>query len=89
MLDFMHFIGYNHSIKAEGEFDVEKEKIDRINVLARKSKSEGLTENEKSEQKELRDQYIREFRMGMRGILDNTVIRRPDGTEERLKKNEQ
>ncbi len=67
---------------------MEQAKIDRINMLARKSKSEGLTEEEKSEQKELREQYIKEFRMGMRGILDNTVIRRPDGTEERLKKHE-
>ncbi len=67
---------------------MEQVKIDRINELARKSKSEGLTEQEKAEQKELREQYINEFRMGMRGILDNTVIRRPDGTEERLKKHE-
>ncbi len=67
---------------------MEQSKIDRINELARKSKSEGLTEPELEEQKALREQYINEFRMGMRGILDNTVIRRPDGTEERLKKHE-
>ncbi len=67
---------------------MEQIKIDRINELARKSKSEGLTPQEAEEQKALREEYINEFRMGMRGILDNTVIRRPDGTEERLKKHE-
>lgn len=65
---------------------MEKELIDRINYLARKSKSEGLSEEEKTEQAALRAAYIAEFRAGLRGTLDNTVIERPDGTREKLQK---
>ncbi len=65
---------------------MEKELIDRINFLARKSKSEGLTEEEKTEQAALRAAYIAEFRAGLRGTLDHTVIERPDGSRESLKK---
>ncbi len=63
-----------------------KEKIARINELAKKSKSEGLTPSEAAEQKALREEYIRDFRASFGGILDNTVIERPDGTREKLKK---
>ena len=63
---------------------MEQSKIDRINELARKSKAEELTPEEKSEQKKLRDEYILDFRAGMRGILDNTYIQYPDGTKKDL-----
>ena len=63
-----------------------KEKIDRINFLARKSKAEGLTDAEKKEQQELRDEYRAEFRASMQGIMSNTYIQRPDGTKEKVKK---
>ena len=63
-----------------------KEKIARINELAKKSKSEGLTPAEAAEQKALREEYIRDFRASFGGILDSTVIERPDGTREKLKK---
>jgi uncharacterized protein YnzC (UPF0291/DUF896 family) len=63
---------------------MEKEKIDRINHLARKSKAEGLTEEEKAEQAALRAAYVAEFRAGLRGTLDNTYIQRPDGKKEKL-----
>ena len=64
-----------------------KEKIDRINFLAKKSKtSEGLTPEEKAEQKELRDEYIREYRAQFTGIMENTYIQRPDGTKEKVEK---
>ena len=46
---------------------MEKEKIDRINALYEKSKTEGLNEEEKAEQKALREEYIKEFRAGLRG----------------------
>ena len=59
---------------------------DRINELSRKSKTVGLTEEEKAEQATLRAEYIKEYRAMLRGILDNTVIQRPDGTREKLKK---
>ena len=65
---------------------MEKAKIDRINELARKSKVEPLTDEEKAEQKALRDEYIAEFRRSFGGILDNTVIQYPDGSRKSLKK---
>lgn len=65
---------------------MEQSKIDRINELARKSKTEELTLEEKSEQKKLREEYILEFRAGMRGILDNTYIQYPDGTKVKVEK---
>jgi uncharacterized protein YnzC (UPF0291/DUF896 family) len=48
-----------------------KEKMDRINELARKKKAEGLTEAEAAEQAELRKEYIVAFRAQIRGQLDN------------------
>ena len=63
-----------------------QEKIDRINELARLSKVRPLTDAEKSEQAALRAEYIRDFRASFGSILDNTVIERPDGTRESLKK---
>ena len=63
---------------------MEKEKIERINFLARKSKAEGLTEEEKTEQAALRAAYVAEFRAGLRGTLENTYIQRPDGKKEKL-----
>ena len=65
--------------------EMEQKKLDRINELAKKAKTETLTEEEKAEQKALREEYIREFRASIRGILDNTVIERPDGTKEKVK----
>ena len=63
---------------------MEQNKLDRINELARKAKVEELTEEEKLEQKALRDEYIRDFRASMRGILNNTTIVSPDGSKEKL-----
>lgn len=63
-----------------------QEKIDRINYLARESKIRELTPKEKEEQAALRKEYINEFRLSLGGILDNTVIKRPDGSTEPLKK---
>ena len=65
---------------------MEQTKIDRINFLARKSKAEGLTDEEKAEQDILRKEYIASFRASMTGILDNTYIQRPDGTKEKVGK---
>lgn len=65
---------------------MEKEKLDRINLLARKAKEAPLTEEEKAEQAALRAEYIAEFRASFGGIMANTVIQRPDGSKEPLKK---
>lgn len=59
---------------------MEKAKIERINELARKQKSEGLTEAEKAEQSALRAEYIRDFRASFGQILDHTVVEYPDGS---------
>jgi uncharacterized protein YnzC (UPF0291/DUF896 family) len=64
---------------------MEQKKIDRINELARKVKSgQALTEAELAERAQLRTEYLRDFRASMTGILDNTVVVRPDGTREKL-----
>lgn len=47
-----------------------KEKIDRINELARKHKKEGLTEEEHKERESLRKEYLAKFRENFRGHLD-------------------
>lgn len=67
---------------------MEKEKLDRINELARLSKERELTESEKAEQYELRQEYIKEIRMSFGAMLDNTVIQYPDGSRKSLKKDE-
>ena len=63
---------------------ITQEKLDRINYLAKKSKAEGLTEEEKLEQNTLRREYIDAYKQSLRAQLDNTVVLRPDGTKERL-----
>ena len=50
---------------------ITQEKIDRINELARKSKAEGLTEEEKLEQGLLREEYIDTFKANLRSQLEN------------------
>ena len=54
---------------------MEQKKIDRINELARKSKTaEGLTEEEKAEQAVLRHEYIDSFKRSLTSQLDNMYI---------------
>jgi len=65
---------------------VTNEQIARINELAKKAKTVGLTPEEETERQELRAAYIKTFRESLRGQLDNTVIVRPDGSRESLKK---
>ena len=61
--------------------------IDRINALARKSRTpEGLTVEEKAEQMELRRRYVEAVRENLTAQLDSTVIQYPDGTRKKLKK---
>lgn len=67
---------------------MEKEKIERINFLAAKSRGEGLTEEEKKEQQELRDEYRAGFRRSLTAQLDNTYIVDKDGNKTKLKKKE-
>ena len=48
--------------------------IDRINFLAKKSREEGLTEEEKQEQARLRKEYVESVVGNLRSQLDNTYI---------------
>ena len=56
------------------------ERINRINELYHKSQKEGLTEEEKKEQKELREKYILAVRRNLRGQLNNISIQNEDGS---------
>ena len=61
-----------------------EEKIARINELARKSKAEGLTEEEKNEQAILRQEFIASVRNNLKAQLDNIDVVNPDGSVENL-----
>ena len=64
---------------------MEQAKIDRINELARKSRTDaGLTPAEKAEQAALRQEYVAAVRASLTAQLDNTVIQYPDGTRKKL-----
>ena len=65
---------------------MEKAKIDRINEFARRVKAgESLTDAELEERATLRTEYLQEIRASFGGMLDNTVVVRPDGTREKLR----
>lgn len=70
----------------QGVFDLDQKKIDRINELARKSKSEGLTDAEKAEQTELRNEYRRAVTGNLSAQLENTYILTPDGKKHKVGK---
>ena len=63
-----------------------EEKIARINALAKKSKTTGLTEAEKAEQQALRREYLDDIKASLRAQLNNTSIKEPDGTVHKLGK---
>lgn len=65
---------------------MEKQKVARINELAHLKKERALTDAEKAEQAALRAEYVAEIRASFGGMLQNTVIERPDGTREHLPK---
>ncbi len=65
-------------------FKMTQEKIDRINELARKQKTVGLTEEEKQEQYLLRREYIDSFKQSLVSQLENTYIVQPDGTKKKV-----
>lgn len=53
---------------------MEKNKINRINELARKSKAEGLTDAEKAEQHDLRQEFLDEIRSDVKASLESIEI---------------
>lgn len=66
-----------------------KEKLARINELARKAKQTGLTAMEAKEQTKLRAEYLQTFRSSMLNTLKSVTVIDPEGndvTPEKLKK---
>ena len=59
---------------------MDESRIGRINELARKAKTEGLTDAEREEQALLRKQFIEAFRRNLRSQLDNIDIKEADGS---------
>lgn len=63
---------------------MEQKKIDRINELARKQKSEGLTEEELAEQKILRREYIESFKASLVSQLETIYVVDEKGNKKKL-----
>ena len=66
------------------EFD---QLIKRINELSKKSKTTGLTEEEKAEQNELRNEYRAIMVGNLSAQFNNMKIKYPDGSIKDVKKN--
>lgn len=62
------------------------EHIERINELARKAKTEGLTAEEQAERDRLRQEYIADFRRSLISQLDNTYIMDEQGNKTKLER---
>lgn len=62
------------------------EVIERINVLAKKAKETGLTQEELAERDKLRRIYIDSVKANLTGQLENTYIVYPDGTKKRVER---
>ena len=62
------------------------ETIARINELYKKSKSEGLSEEEKKEQTLLRQEFVASVKSNLRSQLNNIDMVNEDGSVENLGK---
>ena len=58
-----------------------QEKIDRINELAKRSKTTGLTNEEKEEQQTLRKEYLSKFRSSFKSQLQSVKVMDPNGDD--------
>ncbi|MBQ4518214.1 MAG: DUF896 domain-containing protein [Clostridia bacterium] len=66
---------------------MEMEKLlEKINALARKSRAEGLTDEEKDEQAKLRQEYLKLFRAGMESTLNTVYIMDEKGNKKKVTK---
>ena len=65
---------------------MDPKKIERINELARKKKSSGLTEAEAEEQAALRKEYLDGYRTNLKAMLDSIVVQEKDGSRHPLKR---
>ena len=64
----------------------DQKKLDRINELAKKNKSEGLTPEELQEREVLRKEYLENFRAHFRSRLDNVKVVSPEEYEKEMEK---
>lgn len=58
-----------------------KELIPRINELAHKAKSEGLTKSEEAERSILRKKYLKRFKENMRSQIEMVQVFNKEGKE--------
>ena len=65
---------------------MDPKKIERINELARKKKTSGLTDAELQEQAALRKEYLDGYRANLKSMLDSIVVEEKDGTRHPLRK---
>ncbi|MCQ2486168.1 MAG: DUF896 domain-containing protein [Clostridia bacterium] len=65
---------------------MEQKKIDRINELARKAKTVGLTPDEIEERDKLRKEYIEAYRASLRSQLESIRVVDEKGNKRPLKK---
>ncbi|MGM9662481.1 MAG: DUF896 domain-containing protein [Oscillospiraceae bacterium] len=67
---------------------MEQWKIDRINALARKAKTQGLTEEETAERAALRQEYVAAVVGNLTAQLDNTYVVDEHGNKRKLRRRE-
>ncbi|WP_067843648.1 DUF896 domain-containing protein [Amphibacillus sediminis] len=58
-----------------------KDKLNRINQLAKKAKNEGLTVSEKQEQEQLRAEYLKNVRSSFKNQFKGMKIIDPNGED--------
>ncbi len=64
---------------------MEQSRIERINELAKKAKTVGLTPEEQTERAQLREEYLAAIRRNLRDQLDNTWVVDEKGNKRKLR----
>lgn len=60
---------------------LDENKMKRINELAQKKKTAGLTDQEGKEQTLLRKEYLQSFRQSFKKTIENTTVIDPEGND--------
>ncbi len=58
-----------------------QDQLQRLNELAKKKKTDGLTPDETKEQQNLREAYLEAFRSGMKQTIENLTVVDPNGND--------
>ncbi len=80
------FTKNGHNDKMESGDEMEQSKIDRINELAKKSREQGLSEQEKEEQAKLRQEYVQAFKSSLVSQLESTYIVDEHGNKKKVER---